>query len=63
MAVKLFLKEIRFYTIKETYETITLAPETLLDKRTFVYFLIYFPKKNFFVLCQNLFLNVNIHLV
>ena len=48
MAEKLFLKEIRFYTIKETYDTITLAPETFLDKRMFVYYFDLFSKKKFF---------------
>jgi hypothetical protein len=48
MAEKLFLKEIRFYTIKETYDTITLAPETFLDKRMLIYYFDLFSKKKFF---------------
>ena len=41
--------------MEETYDIITLAPETLLDKRMFIYYFDLFSKKNFFVLCQNLF--------
>ena len=39
VAEKLFIKEIRFYTIKEENDTITLNLETFSDTTLFVYYL------------------------
>ena len=48
VAEKLFIKEIRFYTIKEENDTITLNLEIFSDKTLFIYYLDLFSKKKFF---------------
>ena len=48
VAEKVFIKEIRFYTIKEENDTITLNLEIFSDKTLFIYYLDLFSKKKFF---------------
>ena len=48
MAEKLFLKEIRFYTIKDNYDTISLSSDFFLDKTMVIYYFDLFSKKKFF---------------